>query len=192
MARKLLDIKKKSKSFTACTEYNKLYDPTEIILKLGDNTSSGFKCTNIEFPNHPIRKYRKQCKSELLTNVQVNNGFKWHPKLVYPLPCLKSQLAVMYKRPDFDELLKKWVNRNVVTDTMSDIFDGEIWKTFLSRLDTPNSFRFFAPETADFYLGIIINLDWFQPFDFSVYSCGVIYGAICNLPREERFKKKIY
>ena len=96
----------------------------------------------------------------------------------------------MYKRPDFEELLKKWVNRNVVTDTMSDIFDGEIWKTFPSRLDTPNSPRFFAPETADSHLGIIINLDWFQPFDSSVYSCGVIYGAICNLPREERFKKE--
>ena len=89
--------------------------------------------------------------------------------MVYLLPCLKSQLAVMYKRPNFEELLKKWVNRNVVTGTMSDIFDGEIWKTFPSRLDTPNSPRFFAPETADSHLGIIINLDWFQPFDSSVY-----------------------
>ena len=30
----------------------------------------------------------------------------------------------------------------------------------------------------------------FQPFESSVYSCGVIYGVICNLPREVRFKKE--
>lgn len=33
-----------------------------------------------------------------------------------------------------------------------------------------------------------MNLDWFQPFDNSQYSVGVIYGVICNLPRSERFK----
>jgi hypothetical protein len=36
----------------------------------------------------------------------------------------------------------------------------------------------------------MINLDWFQPFESSVYSCGAIYGVICNLPREIRFKKE--
>ena len=36
----------------------------------------------------------------------------------------------------------------------------------------------------------MINLDWFQPFESSVYSCGAIYGVICNLPREVRFKKE--
>ena len=36
----------------------------------------------------------------------------------------------------------------------------------------------------------MINLDWFQPFESSVYSCGAIYGVICNLPRETRFKKE--
>jgi len=36
----------------------------------------------------------------------------------------------------------------------------------------------------------MINLDWFQPFESSVYSSGVIYGVICNLPREVRFKRE--
>ncbi|GET67105.1 uncharacterized protein LOC110233779 [Rhizophagus irregularis DAOM 181602=DAOM 197198] len=49
---------------------------------------------------------------------------------------------------------------------------------------------FFTPETADSHLGIMINLDWFQPFESSVYSCRAIYGVICNLPREIRFKKE--
>jgi hypothetical protein len=191
MARKLLDIKKKSKTFAVCTDCNKLYNPAEIIPKPGDNNAnSGFKCTHVEFPNHTTKKYRKQCGSELLTNVPTNNGFKWRPKMVYPLPCLKTQLATMYKRPGFEDLLKKWTNRVVLTDALSDIYDGEIWKTFPSRLDIPNPPRFFTPETADKHLGIMINLDWFQPFESSAYSCGAIYGVICNLPRDIRFKKE--
>ncbi|EXX57951.1 hypothetical protein RirG_202350 [Rhizophagus irregularis DAOM 197198w] len=69
---------------------------------------------------------------------------------------------------------------------LADIYDGKIWKTFPDTSDIP----FFTPETADSHLGIMINLDWFQPFESSVYSCGAIYGVICNLPREIRFKKE--
>jgi len=191
MARKLLDITKRSKTFVACTDCNKLYNPTEIMLKSDDNSAnSGFKCTHIEFPNHPMEKYRQQCGSELLLKVPVNNGFNWRPKMIYPLPCLKTQLSIMYKRPGFEDLLKKWTDRNDIPGIMSDIYDGEIWKTFPSSLNTPNAARFFEPETADRHLGIMINLDWFQPFKSAVYSCGAIYGVICNLPRDIRFKRE--
>ena len=149
MARKLLDITKRSKTFVACTDCNKLYNPTEIMPKSDDNSAnSGFKCTHIEFPNHPMEKYRQQCGSELLLKVPVNNGFNWRPKMIYPLPCLKTQLAIMYKRPGFEDLLKKWTNRDDMPGIMSDIYDGEIWKTFPSSLNTPNAARFFVPETA--------------------------------------------
>jgi len=72
---------------------------------------------------------------------------------------------------------------------MSDIYEGRVWKTFPSSLEDQNS-RFFTPETADSNLGIMINLDWFQPFESAVYSTGAIYGVICNLPRDLRFKKE--
>ena len=191
MARKLLDITKRSKTFVACTDCNKLYNPTEIMPKSDDNSAnSGFKCTHIEFPNHPMEKYCQQCGSELLLKVPVNNGFNWRPKMIYPLPCLKTQLSIMYKRPGFEDLLKKWTNRDDIPGIMSDIYDGEIWKTFPSSLNIPNVARFFEPETADRHLGIMINLDWFQPFKSAVYSCGAIYGVICNLPRDIRFKRE--
>ena len=50
MAKKLLDITKRSKTFVACTDCNKLYNPTEIMPKSDDNSAnSEFKCTHIEF-----------------------------------------------------------------------------------------------------------------------------------------------
>jgi hypothetical protein len=51
---------------------------------------------------------------------------------------------------------------------LADIYDGKIWKSFPDTSGVP----YFTPETADSHLGIMINLDWFQPFESSVYSCG--------------------
>ena len=48
--------------------------------------------------------------------------------------------------------------------------------------------KFFNKKHADDHLSIMINVDQFQPFERTVYSCGAIYGAICNLSRELRFK----
>ena len=94
MARKILDIKKGTKTFATCADCNKLYNIDEIILK--DSTNTRVKCTNIEFPNHPIQNQRKPCGSELLTKVPVTTGYIWRPKMVFPLPSLKTQLATMY------------------------------------------------------------------------------------------------
>ncbi|GBC14554.2 hypothetical protein GLOIN_2v1775288 [Rhizophagus irregularis DAOM 181602=DAOM 197198] len=45
-------------------------------------------------------------------------------------------------------------------------------------------------EVADSHLGLMLNLDWFQPYDSTIYSIGVIYAAICNLPRDIRFRRE--
>ena len=37
-------------------------------------------------------------------------------------------------------------------------------------------------------LGLMLNCDWFQPFDLGTYSVGVLYLVILNLPRTIRFK----
>src|SRR2546423_12135493 len=88
--------------------------------------------------------------------------------MIYPLPCLKTQLSIMYKRPGFEDLLKKWTNRNDIPGIMSDIYNGKIWKTFPSSLNILNVIQFFELETADRHLGIMINLDLFQPFKSAV------------------------
>jgi hypothetical protein len=72
---------------------------------------------------------------------------------------------------------------------LSDIYDGQVWKTFKETNDE-NSPNFFRIETADSHLGLMINLDWFQPYDGTIHSTGVIYAAICNLPRDIRFKRE--
>ena len=47
-----------------------------------------------------------------------------------------------------------------------------------------SSENFFRKEVANSHLRLILNLDWFQPYNGTVYSIGIIYAAICNLFRD--------
>ncbi|PKK59187.1 hypothetical protein RhiirC2_821477 [Rhizophagus irregularis] len=171
-AKKLLCIDKATKTYAVCPKCNNLYKIGEI---LGQNeqvteASPGLKCSRVEFSKHLMKKYREVCGEELLKNVPVNNSYIKRPRIVFPMPDLKTQIFTMYQRPNFEQNLAKWANRHVNGDILADIYDGEVWKTFKSD-DT----LFFTPELADSNLGIMINLDWFQSFDRTIYSMGVIY-----------------
>eukprot|EP00111_Clytia_hemisphaerica_P009347 TCONS_00027435-protein len=66
---------------------------------------------------------------------------------------------------------------------MADVYDGEMWK------------RFSDPDEHDFFTkkgnyGLMLNVDWFNPYKHVKYSIGAIYLVIMNLPRSERFKPK--
>jgi hypothetical protein len=65
---------------------------------------------------------------------------------------------------------------------LCDIYDGDIWKSFKENPFNNNSALFFHQEKADAYLGLILNLDWFQPYSGTLYSIGIVYVAIANLP----------
>ena len=66
-------------------------------------------------------------------------------------------------------------------DIYTDIYDGLVWNRFQNVsgrpfLELPNS------------LGLILNVDWFNPYKHIQYSVGMIYLVIGNLPRSERYK----
>ena len=96
----------------------------------------------------------------------------------------------MYKWLGFEELLKKWTDWDVTTDIILDIYNRKIWKYFPLYIDISISSKFFTHKKANFNLEIMINLNWFQLFESLIYSCEVIYGIICNLPYDIRFKKE--
>jgi hypothetical protein len=128
---------------------------------------------------------RSYCNNIITKQIPTNQGLMFKPSLIYPIISIKRRLQQLYNTKGFEESCRKWTNRPNNEKELADIFDGRIWKTFE---DPNNSQLFFRHEVADSHLGIMMNLDWFQPFDNSQYSVGVIYGVICNLPRSERFK----
>ena len=95
----------------------------------------------------------------------------------------------MFRREGFENSLRHWVDRLSFSSILTDIYDGVVWKTF-KESDAETSSNFFRAEIADSNLGLMLNLDWFQPFDGTTHSTGVLYAAICNLPRNIRFKRE--
>ncbi|RHZ62873.1 hypothetical protein Glove_334g10 [Diversispora epigaea] len=57
-------------------------------------------------------------------------------------------------------------------EILSNIYDGQIWKSF-KEINDENLLNFFRNETADSHLGLMINLNWFQPYNGTIYSTGV-------------------
>src|SRR5260363_223819 len=90
---------------------------------------------------------------------------------------------LLYSQKKFEKSCRKWVNRDINNNYLADIYDGNIWKQFKNKHED-----FFTSEHADTHLGLMINLDWFSPFQNSIYSTGAIYAVICNLPCELRYK----
>ena len=70
----------------------------------------------------------------------------------------------------------------MVQNETSDIYDGRIWKTFT---DSNGQLFFYSNHL---HIGLLLNVDWYQPFNHTLYSVGVIFLAILNLPRELRYK----
>ena len=95
----------------------------------------------------------------------------------------------MFLRPGFEKSLRHWANRSSYDNIMTDIYDGSVWKLF-KEADDEGSENFFRNEVVDSHLRLMLNLDWFQPYDSTIYSIGIIYAAICNLPRDIRFKRE--
>ncbi|GBC13563.2 hypothetical protein GLOIN_2v1786147 [Rhizophagus irregularis DAOM 181602=DAOM 197198] len=122
------------------------------------------KCCHVEFPNLTTQRLRL-CQTPLAQKTTFN-----------------------YRQPNFENSLRHWINRPTFDNILTDIYDGEVWKTFKETTDESLN-NFFRSDVADSHLGLILNLDWFQPFDGTIHSTGVIYAAIGNFPRDVRFKR---
>ncbi len=89
----------------------------------------------------------------------------------------------MYARPKFLTKCEEWRRTFSIDSTdfvCRDVFDGKIWNDFQNVnghpfLSAPHNFCF------------TLNVDWFQPFKRTTHSTGVMYIAIQNMPRKERY-----
>ena len=102
---------------------------------------------------------------------------------MYAYHPIKHSLQRLLKIPSISEKLDQWRNRQTVINTLSDVYDGQVWKDFLS--EKYNNFL-----QAKRCLGVMLNMDFFQPYKHVTASYGVIYLALLNLPRAERLKKE--
>lgn len=169
--------------YVVCPKCHSLYEFDKCYRTVGTTRISN-KCSNVKFTNHRQRWRRQPCGAPLLKEVTLKCGSKrLYPHRIYCYKSIVESLRMLVKRPDFTAHCELWRNREVrsVSQVMCDVFDGRIWRDF----HTVNGVPFLsAPRNY----GLMLNVDWFQPFKHTIYSVGVIYLVIMNLPRSERFK----
>ena len=98
--------------------------------------------------------------------------------MVYPYHSLVDGLQDLLKKPGFWKKCQKWRDVTRPANIKTDVYDGDVWQELATSgfLSSINS------------LGLMLNVDWFQPHKHSPGSVGVIYLVLLNLPRHERYK----
>ena len=180
---KRLKIFQPKMQFAMCTKCHKLYNATNIIAYEQKGRVAIATCLNEEFPNNPMPSHRNQCNNPLSVFKRNKNQTKAIPRMLYPKPSIRQQLSMLYQQPGFEDMLKSSGMPRGGHNIYSDIYDGRVWKTFPFDGST-----FFTMGTATTHLGLLFNLDWFQPFTHTQHSTGAIYASICNLLRSKRSK----
>ena len=67
--------------YTVCPSCHLLYDSDKL---LSSNTrAEEFKCTFVEFPNHPQARFRLPCNSRLFDKVQKKHGIHFKSRKLY-------------------------------------------------------------------------------------------------------------
>ena len=127
----------------------------------------------------------RRCNSQLMRKVHTRSGkVAFQPFKIYCYRSLKKSLADILNRPGIlEECRKCHIQRNIESESLHDIYDGKVWKEFQSWNGSP------LLSTDNCY-GLMMNIDWFQPFGRVQYSMGAIYLSIMNLPRHLRFKQE--
>ncbi|CAG2254157.1 unnamed protein product [Mytilus edulis] len=168
--------------YVVCKKCYKLYKYEDCLI-IVEGQQQSKKCNNVIFPNHTQVGRRRPCGEPLLKVVQLQGTKKLYPFKTYCYKSIALTLSSFVRRPDFEEKCEIWRSRRQEPGFLADVFDGNIWKEFQSA--EKNNFL----KNKQNY-GIMLNLDWFQPYEHVQYSVGVMYAVILNLPREERFKIK--
>ena len=167
--------------FVVCRKCYQTYDFQDCIDICGTLRSSK-KCSYQRFPNHPHVHGQAQCGSTLLKTVELISGRKvLYPFLMYCYLGLENSIQPLLMSALFVNACEQWRTRDVPDGEYRDMYDGSMWNAFMEYNNLP-----FLSVSLTY--GIIMNIDWFQPYKHVRYSVGVIYLVVMNLPRSVRYK----
>ena len=134
--------KKCFRKFILCTnpECTKLYMRSNIITL--DSTGQSLllsSCTH--------------CSTKLIKEKKIRNGKKtFHPLKIYCYRSILDSLKLFLDRSEFWESCMSWKKRKTLPNSLGDIYDGKVWKSFASSCSS---------DANSIDLGLMLNCDWF-------------------------------
>ena len=117
-------------------------------------------CQYIEFSNLSLRNsYSYNIPLSRKIGISVNQTVI-HSNLIFSFFGIQQQIVTMYHYSSFKSHLRHWANWSQFVNLLSDIYNGDVWKTLkeFSEVDSPN---FFRNDVTDSHLDLMLNLDWF-------------------------------
>lgn len=170
---------KSIRKYIVCPKCHSLYSYEEAREKVGSKYVSKACQQKI---------HSRFCGTQLLKEVVSSSGtVKLYPHKVYCYNGIIATIEQLLQRPNFADLCESTRGHTDLengSEVLSDIYQGNIWKEFIQEGD--NSFSL----SSSYTYGLMINVDWFQPFQHFPYSVGVIYFSVLNLPRNVRYKRE--
>ena len=179
-AKAILNIQPKCfEEYVVCCKCDSVYEYNACVETVGSRKISK-QCNHLGLK---VRNKQTACGTLLLRVVHTKNGESLKPFKSYPYQSLKIAIERLLNRKGFIAKCELWRNRaaKMPEGIKGDITDGNVWHLFSS--DEMNNFLLYQYS----YL-LTLNIDWFQAFQRGIYSVGVIYLTVNNLPREERYK----
>jgi hypothetical protein len=146
-------------------------------------------CTAVEYPLHPHNARRSPCGNPLTSPpVRIRQHLVWKPNwlLMYKSPI--EYLNEFMLRPGYASLNEHWRDRVQQFDPFTgeaigcDFYDFSIWKSF----HAPGGHMNWARHGNQL---IMLNADWYQPYEHTTASLGLVWAVNLCTPREHRYKK---
>ena len=166
--------------YVICEKCGSLYTFNECLAS-ATNDFQQKHCNHIAYRHHPRQSCRNPCAIKLMKEIALKGKIKYYPRKTYCYYPLKCSLLNILQRKGYLRLCEHWRTREMADGVLADIYDGHIWKEFMTYRGRPVLWQ-------SFNLALMLNCDWFQPFEHSYYSVGILYLVILNLPRSMCFK----
>ena len=137
-------------------------------------SSDSLQCTYVQFPQHPRRHHRNAGGSHLYKEVKFSSGKVTHyPFLTFCYKSVTESLQDMLTRQHFLKHCEAWRSRKVNEGEYGDVYDGKVWKEFAKYDGQPFL-------SLPFNYALQLNIDWFQPYEHTQHSEGVMYLTITS------------
>ena len=156
------------KKYNVCKKCESLYTQEE--------------CVQLGCCSYKALSRSQRCGEPLLRRIVSAGGHsKLYPHKIFCISTLISGLQSLILRHGFIQQCES--TRTSVTGEYSDVFDGDMWKQF-QEIDG----QAFLSNQNNY--GLLLNIDWLEPFEHVTYAVGVIFLVVLNLPRSIRFKRE--
>ena len=164
------------KQFVCCQKCCALYDIDECFDHIGSQRIPKV-CSSARFPRHPWVSMRGTCGSNLVKLVKTSQKEIHKPIKIFCFKSVTSSITGILSRPGMVDVCEQGRERYNVDDVYTDVYDGAVWQNLKSSgfFDQPHSY------------GLLLNVDWFEPFEHSIYATGVVFMSLLNLPRHIRY-----